>query len=106
MSFSHSTTDPLSLPGLLQPGRNCWRVEHAYRFSMLVDAQVYFSAVRAAIRNARHSVFILSWDIDSRTWLVPEGANDGYPEPLGDFLHAVAASRPNLHVYVLNWDFA
>lgn len=73
---------------------------------MLVDADIYFRAVREAVRNARHSVFILSWDIDSRVRLVPEGANDGYPEPLGDFLHAVVTSRPDLHVYVLNWDFA
>ncbi|GAB3542710.1 VTT domain-containing protein [Noviherbaspirillum agri] len=73
---------------------------------MLVDADVYFRAVRAAIRNARHSVFILSWDIDSRTRLVPEGANDGYPEPLGDFLHEVVKSRHGLRAYVLNWDFA
>jgi len=91
---------------LLQPGRNCWRIEHAQRFAMLVDADAYFRAVRAAIRNARHSIYILSWDIDSRTRLVPEGANDGYPEALGDFLHAVVASRPGLHAYVLNWDFA
>lgn len=73
---------------------------------MLVDADAYFRAVRAAIRNARHSIFILSWDIDSRTHLVPEGADDGYPEPLGDFLEAVIAERPGLHAYVLNWDFA
>jgi phosphatidylserine/phosphatidylglycerophosphate/cardiolipin synthase-like enzyme/uncharacterized membrane protein YdjX (TVP38/TMEM64 family) len=91
---------------LMQPGRNCWRIEKAHRFSLLVDADVYFRAVRAAIREAQHSVFILSWDIDSRTLLVPEGANDGYPEPLGDFLHAVVASRPALHAYVLNWDFS
>ncbi|HEX2530111.1 MAG TPA: VTT domain-containing protein [Burkholderiaceae bacterium] len=92
--------------GLLQPGRNCWRIEHAQRFSLLVDADAYFRAVRAAIRSAQHSIFILSWDIDSRMWLVPAGANDGYPEPLGDFLHAVVASRPALRAYVLNWDFA
>ena len=73
---------------------------------MLVDADAYFRAVRSAIRNARHSVFILSWDIDSRTRLVPGGAGDGYPEPLGDFLHAVVAARHGLHVHVLNWDFA
>jgi phospholipase D1/2 len=106
MPIAQPTNPSPSFSGLLQPGRNCWRIEHARRFSMLVDAQAYFRAVRAAIRNARHSVFILSWDIDSRTWLVPEGANDGYPEPLGDFLHKVVASRPDLHVYVLNWDFA
>jgi phospholipase D1/2 len=93
-------------PGLLQPGRNCWRIERARRFAMLVDADAYFRAVRAAILNARHSIFILSWDIDSRMRLVPEGAHDGYPEPLGDFLHEVVASRPGLRAYVLNWDFA
>jgi phospholipase D1/2 len=91
---------------VLQPGRNCWRIERAHRFSLLIDADAYFRAVRAAIRTARHSVFILSWDIDSRTHLVPEGANDGYPEPLGEFLHAVIAARPELHIYILNWDFA
>lgn len=73
---------------------------------MLVDADAYFRAVRAAIRNARHSIFILSWDIDSRVNLVPEGAKDGYPEALGDFLHAVVSSRRGLRAYVLNWDFA
>ncbi|HJV52959.1 MAG TPA: VTT domain-containing protein [Noviherbaspirillum sp.] len=91
---------------VLRPGRNCWRIERARRFAMLVDADAYFRAVRAAIRNARHSIFILSWDIDSRVWLVPQGANDGCPEPLGEFLHAVVTARPDLHAYVLNWDFA
>ncbi len=73
---------------------------------MLVDADAYFRAVRAAILKARRSIFILSWDIDSRTRLIPGGASDGYPEPLGDFLHAIVAERPGLHAYVLNWDFA
>lgn len=100
---SHPADDP---SGLLQPGRNCWCIEHAHRFAMLVDADAYFRAVRQAIRNARHSVFILSWDIDSRMLLVPGGANDGFPDPLGDFLHAVVAARPGLRAYVLNWDFA
>lgn len=73
---------------------------------MLVDAAPYFSAVRAAIREAKHSVFILSWDIDSRMLLVPDGADDGFPEPLGEFLKAVADARPALQIHVLNWDFA
>lgn len=91
---------------LLQPGHNCWRLERAERFSLLIDADIYFRAVRYAILSARHSIFILSWDIDSRMWLVPGGAQDGYPEPLGEFLHAVVSSRPDLRAYVLNWDFA
>jgi phospholipase D1/2 len=103
---SPSTSHAEHSPGLLQAGRNCWRIERAHRFAMLVDAEDYFRAVRSAIRSAQHSIFILSWDIDSRTLLVPGGANDGYPEPLGEFLHAVVAARPELHAYVLNWDFA
>jgi phosphatidylserine/phosphatidylglycerophosphate/cardiolipin synthase-like enzyme/uncharacterized membrane protein YdjX (TVP38/TMEM64 family) len=91
---------------LLRPGSNCWRIEHAQRFAMLVDAAPYFRAVREAIVQARHSIFILSWDIDSRLRLIPDGAKDGFPDPLGDFLHAVVAARPELHAYVLNWDYA
>ncbi len=72
---------------------------------MLVDAADCFSAVRAALRNATRSIFILSWDIDSRLRLVPGGADDGWPEPLGDFLHALVAERPGLQAWLLNWDF-
>jgi phospholipase D1/2 len=91
---------------LLSPGRNCWRIEHTRHFKLLIDADAYFSAVRAAIAQAQRSVFILGWDIDSRMLLTPAGADDGFPEPLGDFLHAVIAARPHLHVHILNWDFA
>jgi phosphatidylserine/phosphatidylglycerophosphate/cardiolipin synthase-like enzyme/uncharacterized membrane protein YdjX (TVP38/TMEM64 family) len=103
---SDFSNDGAGAAKLLQPGRNCWRIERAHRFSLLIDADAYFSALRAAIRAARHSVYILSWDIDSRVRLVPGGADDGYPEALADFLHAIVRERPGLHVHVLNWDFA
>ena len=106
MSSPHPSSAPPASPRVLQPGRNCWRTAHAGRFSMLVDADCYYRAVRAAISAARHSVLILSWDIDSRVRLVQSGANDGFPEPLGEFLHAVTAARPGLRVHILNWDFA
>jgi phosphatidylserine/phosphatidylglycerophosphate/cardiolipin synthase-like enzyme/uncharacterized membrane protein YdjX (TVP38/TMEM64 family) len=93
-------------PALLVPGRNCWRIERAHRLAFLVDGAAYFSAVRAAISRAKRSVFILGWDIDSRIRLVPDGANDGFPEALGDFLNAVVERRRDLRMYVLSWDFA
>lgn len=95
-----------SAPSLLIPGHNCWRIERVRRFSVLVDADAYFRAVRSALASAQHSIFILSWDIDSRMRLVPAGANDGLPEPLGEFLHEIVARRKGLHAYILNWDFA
>lgn len=73
---------------------------------MLVDGEEYFTALRKAIVNAQQTVFILGWDIDSRMKLVPGGANDGFPEPLAEFLHAVVDARRHLRVYVLSWDFA
>jgi phospholipase D1/2 len=92
--------------GLLVPGRNCWRVERAGRLAFLIDGAAYFAALRSAIAQAKRSVFIVGWDIDSRIRLVPQGANDGLPEELGDFLNEVVTREPHLRMYVLSWDFA
>lgn len=106
MSFTPVQESPAA--GLLQPGRNCWRVEHAQRFKLLIDAADYFRALRMALINARRSVFILGWDIDSRTILVPDitDTDDGLPPQLGDLLHALVEREPDLHIRVLNWDYA
>lgn len=94
-------------PGrLLVPGRNCWRIERADRVAFLVDGQDYFAAVRAAACKARHTIYVLGWDMDSRIRLVPDGAPDGLPEELGDFLNALAKRRRSLCIRLLNWDFA
>ncbi|HEY2864722.1 MAG TPA: VTT domain-containing protein [Casimicrobiaceae bacterium] len=95
-----------SAKGLFVPGRNCWCLAHAARVGFLVDGSEYFGAVRAALAGAQREIFILGWDIDSRMWLVPEGANDGFPEPLREFLNALVVARPQLQIYVLSWDFA
>ncbi|SAL01543.1 phospholipase D/transphosphatidylase [Caballeronia calidae] len=89
-----------------QPGRNCASVRHAGRFSLLIDGADYFRVLREAITRAERTVFILGWDIDSRMKLTPEGADDGFPEALGDFLHAIASTRRRLRIYILAWDFA
>jgi phosphatidylserine/phosphatidylglycerophosphate/cardiolipin synthase-like enzyme/uncharacterized membrane protein YdjX (TVP38/TMEM64 family) len=104
--MDQTTPDSVTHPGMLVPGRNCWRIERANRLSFLIDGAAYFSAVREAIANAQRSVFILGWDIDSRIRLVPGGAGDGLPEELGDFLNAVVERRRDLRMYVLSWDFA
>ncbi len=91
---------------LFAPGRTCWRVERAQRLAVLIDGDAYFRAVRRAIAAARRDVFIVGWDIDSRVRLIPQGADDGLPDSLGEFLNAVAASRRGLHIHALGWDFA
>jgi hypothetical protein len=94
-------------PRIMQPGSNCWRLAHARRLAFLVDADAYFSALRAAFMRARQSIFILGWDVDSRTRLPRSGDEaDELPEGLGEFLDALARRRRKLHVRVLDWDFA
>ncbi len=91
---------------LFVPGHNCWRLARATRLGFLIDGSEYFGAVRAALAGAQREIFILGWDIDSRMHLVPTGANDGFPEPLREFLNALLAARPQLQIHVLSWDFA
>ena len=89
---------------ILDPGRNCWRVERSARAGFLIDGEAFFRAVRAAAIKARRSLFIIGWDVDSRA---PIGyhADDRYPPQLGDFLDALTRRQRGLHVYVLDWDF-
>jgi phospholipase D1/2 len=93
---------------LMRPHQTIWRKEHARRAAVLIDAARYYGAARAAMLKARSHIFILGWDIHSRTPFVGESgsAEDSYPEAFGDFLSALVLERPKLHVHVLLWDFA
>jgi phosphatidylserine/phosphatidylglycerophosphate/cardiolipin synthase-like enzyme/membrane protein DedA with SNARE-associated domain len=91
---------------ILQQGRNCWRIARASRAAVLVDGAAYFSAFREAAAHAHRSIVLIGWDIDSRTELAPQGADDGLPNRLSEFLDTLVARRRDLHAYVLGWDFA
>ncbi|MBO6634912.1 VTT domain-containing protein [Parvibaculum sp.] len=94
--------------GVLKPSRNVWRVEKAARARLLVDAAHYFETLRAAMRNARHSILVVGWDIDSRTRLVgPSGkVDDDLPETFGEFIAALARENPELEIKLLLWDYS
>jgi phosphatidylserine/phosphatidylglycerophosphate/cardiolipin synthase-like enzyme/uncharacterized membrane protein YdjX (TVP38/TMEM64 family) len=80
-------------------------VERADAASFLVDGEAYFRAFRAAAIQARHSIFILGWDFDSRINMLIDREPDGYSERLGEFLHDLLRRRRSLHIHVLTWDF-
>jgi phospholipase D1/2 len=90
---------------LFVPGRNCWRVERAEDAAFLIDGESYFRAFRAAALHARHSIIILGWDFDSRIRMLIDRESDGFPDRLGEFLHALLIRRRQLHIHVLTWDF-
>ncbi len=90
----------------LQEGVHYWRRAGASRLRFLVDGADYYDAFREAIWQARHCVFIVGWDIDTRLALVRGDDADGRPEQLGDLLYDALRRNPKLHVYVLIWDWA
>ena len=96
---------PPQKESLLQPGRNCWQTHRADRLAVLVDGAAYFEKVRNSIENARQTVFIAGWDINSRIRLQKEGPAEATHPMLGDFLNRKARRTPNLRIYILAWDF-
>ncbi|WP_375262667.1 phospholipase D-like domain-containing protein [Palleronia sp.] len=88
---------------ILRPGETCWRIERAERFSVIVDAARYFAVLRSVIRKAQHSVIMIGWEFDTRISLDPL-AEDDTPERLGKFLSWAVRQRPDLKIYLLEWD--
>ncbi|MFN4014706.1 MAG: VTT domain-containing protein [Reyranella sp.] len=92
---------------LFQPGRTVWKVERARRAAVLIDGAAFFAAVREAFLQARRTIFIVGWDIDSRTELAGEQPpTDGLPTGFAAFLTELAARRPELQIHLLLWDYS
>jgi phospholipase D1/2 len=98
---SRSTTS-----SILQPGRNCWRMDPAHRFYCIQDAADHFRLVRQALLNAQRTVFMLGWDIYAALDLLPgSDATDG-PTRLQELLPFIVRRRRQLRCYILMWDYA
>jgi len=92
---------------IIQAGVNCWQQVHADKVALLIDGENYFGAFHSAVQKARHTLYILSWDIDSRMRLIrKEDSHSDFPEELGAFISQVLKQNPELNVYILNWDWA
>jgi phosphatidylserine/phosphatidylglycerophosphate/cardiolipin synthase-like enzyme len=88
---------------VLEPGRNCWRIAHAHRAKVLIDACNYYACLEQVLRRARRSILIVGWDFDGRIQLCPD--REDCP-PLGDFLRELVEAQPELNVHVLVWSAA
>jgi phosphatidylserine/phosphatidylglycerophosphate/cardiolipin synthase-like enzyme/uncharacterized membrane protein YdjX (TVP38/TMEM64 family) len=90
---------------LLVPGRSCWKLVPASRLTVIHDAAATFAAMASAMSAARKSIFILGWDLDSRTVLAYGGGGAGEVRLL-PFLRECLLRQPDLHVFMLLWDFS
>jgi phosphatidylserine/phosphatidylglycerophosphate/cardiolipin synthase-like enzyme len=87
------------LSDLLEPGRNCWRIEQAGRAAVIVDACDYYRLIADAMRQARHRILIIGWDFDPRITLDRTTSD----QSLGDFLLELARTKPNVPIKILSW---
>src|SRR6185369_8941198 len=82
----------------------CWRREKATRAALIVDANAYFEAGRAAMLKARRRIMLIGWDFDARIELSEERL-PGEPRTLGEFVLWLVARNPELEVFLLRWNF-
>jgi phosphatidylserine/phosphatidylglycerophosphate/cardiolipin synthase-like enzyme len=80
-----------------------WRVEQATRASVIIDADEYFTHLRAAMMKARRRILLVGWDFDAQ---IDFAANpgDGGPSTIGKFISWLVKQRPELQVHILRWD--
>ena len=91
--------DPIAVPG-----ENCWRIAHADKATLVVDAEDYFRLAAQMMRMARRRIIMVGWDFDTRIRLEQEGPKGDTPT-LGQFVLQLAKERPELEIRVLRWDF-
>ncbi len=91
------------LTPIIEPGRNCWRIERAARATVVVDAAAYFHFVREAMEAAEKRILLIGWDFDVRTPLEPDGQGGG--ESLGQFMLRIAKAKPERDIAILKWSF-
>jgi phospholipase D1/2 len=93
---------------LFKTAHNCWKVEKASHASMLVDCANYYRALHESIRKARHSIFVLGWDIDSRIELLrgAEAERSPCPNTFFDLIQWKAQQSPEVMIYLNRWDYS
>lgn len=92
---------------VLRPGETCWRIAHADRVAVIIDAAAYYSHLKAAILRARHSILLIGWDFDPRVELERgDSIAADAPNRIGHLLDHVIGRNSGLRVYVLRWDLA
>ena len=92
---------------LFEPGSNCWRSTTSARAAFLVDGEDYFAALHECLGRARHQVLVLAWDVDTQVALLRGNrASNHRCVTLEERLREVLNAEPDLHIYLLNWDFS
>ena len=97
-------------PPIVEEGQNSWREVTTEDGGLVVDARDYYYAFYKAARSARQSILMAGWQFDSGVKLlrgtdVARANAQGQEVRLLKFLDGLCERRPDLHIYMLAWDF-
>jgi phospholipase D1/2 len=95
-------------PRITEVGQNSWRELSAEANGLVVDARDYYYAFYQAARRARRSILMAGWQFDSGVKLLrgkDAARAQGQEVRLLRFLDGLCERRPQLHIYMLAWDF-
>ncbi|MCB5191463.1 VTT domain-containing protein [Methylobacillus arboreus] len=103
-----SASDPPLATALFRVGHNCWKHARASHMAPVIDCANYYRALHEAICCARHSIFILGWDIDSRIDLIrgTEAEVQSCPTTLFELLQWKAKQTPDIRIYLNRWNYS
>ena len=93
----------------VEPG--VWRYAKVDRAAVIIDAADYFEAMQQAMLKAKHRIFLIGWDFDTRIHLADgrrwyqRGFKDTYPARLGGFFSWLIRHNPSLEIRILKWSF-
>ena len=93
---------------VLEPGAPAWRVEPGAESGLLVDGRDYYVAFWDVARAARKWILISGWQFDSEVRLLrgeDQARAGGDDVRLVPFLNTLCERNPDLHIYLLAWDF-
>ena len=91
----------------VEPG--VWRYAHVERASVIVDVEDYFALMQRAMLEAKHRIFLVGWDFDTRIHLTlgrkwfERPFRRKYPRRLGSFLMWLGRHRDGLEIRILKW---
>ncbi|MCB9489840.1 MAG: VTT domain-containing protein [Deltaproteobacteria bacterium] len=76
--------------------------------SLLIDGETYYAAFVDALLQAERCVYIAGWDFQSRLRLLRGEAADrsDVSVELAEALNHAVRRNPDLHIYLLAWDYA